>query len=73
MNHKQFANAANVFARAAQGTRHDSGGSPDYSASSISRNGTAFLRFADGQLKGIVTTRGNVYDRIGGERLGGAQ
>ncbi len=41
---------------------------PNRSLSTVSRNGTAFLKNVTGPLA-VVTSKGLVFDRIGGERL----
>lgn len=41
---------------------------PGYVPGCASRNGTVFLRNCNGTLA-IVTSRGKVFDRIGGNRL----
>lgn len=41
---------------------------PNSRLSTVSRNHTVFLRNVNGSLA-VVTSKGYVYDRIGGERL----
>lgn len=41
---------------------------PDNALSTIAPNGTAFLRNVNGNIA-VVTSKGHVFDRIGGERM----
>ena len=41
---------------------------PNRSLSTMSRSGTAFLKSVSGSLA-VVTSKGKVFDRIGGKRL----
>jgi hypothetical protein len=43
---------------------------PNFALSTVAPNGTAFLRNVNGNIA-VVTSKGNVFDRIGGKRLDG--